>query len=383
MPFTLFGLLNAATGAELDTNLSILGTMSRNFCTISGTNALTFAQISNTPVLAAYSNNIRLVGIAPNTNTGAVTAGLGILGLLGVVKDTPAGPVALTGSEIVAGNIIALDYDSTLNAGGGGWHLLPPVGAGSFPTLLAIAGSSRNLVITRASNTSLTITADQIAVAVSLSGNPFLGTSINQTLNAATTGANGLDTGALGANSFYSIYEIYNPTSNTFACLLCLASESSGTIYSGAHIPAGYTAGAMIGMWLTNVSSQLVVATIYGRQFYYQTPINIFTATTTPTSITSQSIAAGVPANATTADIILGGSGNLLLTNAAVASDATGSGFQGSLLEAAIATSGFYNGFTAMASFRGIPMLTAQTIFWITDRAQTSLGRLSVTGFSF
>jgi hypothetical protein len=381
MPFTLFGLLNVATGAELDTNLSILGTMSRNFCTISGTNALTFTQISNTPVLAAYSNNIRLVGIAPNTNTGAATAGLGTLGLLGVVKDTPSGPVALTGGEIVAGNIIALDYDSTLNAGGGGWHLLPPVGAGSFPTLLAIAGSSRNLVITQASNTSLTITADQIAVAVSLSGNPFLGTSINQTLNAATTGANGLDTGALGASSFYSIYEIYNPTSNTFACLMCLESASSGTIYSGAHMPSGYTASALIGYWITNSSSHLFIANIIDRKFFYQTPVNVATGVTIPGSLTSQSVSGPVPAPAKTVDLIVGTTTSAGSTLIAVAGDSVGSGL---VIVDLVGES--YNalfGFVAAGIAPGIPLLTPQAVFWEQSQSTTLIGRMSVTAFTF
>jgi hypothetical protein len=64
----------------------------------------------------------------------------------------PAGPVALSGGEIVATNAIFLTYDAALNSGGGGFHLrstmpLPPVGA---------------LPATVTSNVGVTLTAAQL-----------------------------------------------------------------------------------------------------------------------------------------------------------------------------------------------------------------------------
>lgn len=384
MTFTLFGNLNTATGSELDVNFSTLGTQSRNFCTIGGTNALTFTQIANTPVVAAYSGNLRIVGVAAATNTTAVTATLGSLGVLPVVKDTPSGPVALTGGEIVVGNLVALDYDSTLNGGGGGWHLLPPVGAGSIPTQPAIAGSVRNLKIGYGSTTILSVTADEVIVQTALGGTSYVGVSISHTLNTANVGANGMDqTGTIGTAAYLAVYEIYNPTTSTFACLgLALATTAaSPTIYAGGHMPAGFTASSLIGIWPANDSGSLVSGLQYDRHFWYETPVNIFTATTLVNSLTSQSISPGVPAAAKTVDIVLGlvtSTSGVVMT---IAGDAGALGSQ--IASPGAVSSGSIAGFSAAATFNGAPINTSQTIYWAANLTTSNAGRMSVTGYTF
>lgn len=47
------------------------------------------------------------------TNTGAMTLTVGTFGTFNVEKDSPTGPIALTGGELVAGNIVSGRFDGT------------------------------------------------------------------------------------------------------------------------------------------------------------------------------------------------------------------------------------------------------------------------------
>lgn len=55
----------------------------------------------------------RAVFIAGFTNTAAATLNANALGVKNIYKITPAGPVALTGGEIVVGNVVEVVYDGT------------------------------------------------------------------------------------------------------------------------------------------------------------------------------------------------------------------------------------------------------------------------------
>ena len=77
----------------------------------------------NTPSVPSYANYAVFSGVAAATNTGGTTVAVNSLSALTVYKDTVAGPVALSGGEIVAGNVLYLIYDSALNTGAGGFHL--------------------------------------------------------------------------------------------------------------------------------------------------------------------------------------------------------------------------------------------------------------------
>lgn len=113
---------------DLDQNFNAFGVLAPIPCSVSGTNALTFTQNvagqAASIALVAYENQVQICGIAAATNTGSVTAALGALAALPVYKSTISGPAALAGGEIVSGNSFTLRYDSTLNGGGGGWHLI-------------------------------------------------------------------------------------------------------------------------------------------------------------------------------------------------------------------------------------------------------------------
>ena len=115
------------TGAQLDDDLAALGALTIIACAISGTNTLALAPNANTPTVSAYANYMTFVGRAANANsTGGVTANVGAVGALNVYKDSAAGPAVLTGGEIQPFNLIVLIYDTALDGGSGGFHLLNP-----------------------------------------------------------------------------------------------------------------------------------------------------------------------------------------------------------------------------------------------------------------
>lgn len=147
---TQFASLTDATGQELDNNFAALGALTPIPCTASGSNTITLVANANTPTIAAYSNYMQFTGIAALSNTGAATGKLGTLATLSIFKASPSGPVALTGGEIIAGVAFTLLYDSALNTGSGGFHLMqnssvittaggtitgPLVGSGSLATI--------------------------------------------------------------------------------------------------------------------------------------------------------------------------------------------------------------------------------------------------------
>lgn len=111
---------------ELDENFAAVGALTPIPGTISGTNSITHTPLNDTPTVSAYANYMQFTGIASATNTGAVTFQVAALAALAVYKDTIVGPVALTGGEIVQNTKLILMYDSTLNGGAGGFHLVSP-----------------------------------------------------------------------------------------------------------------------------------------------------------------------------------------------------------------------------------------------------------------
>lgn len=117
---TLFAAATAATGAQLDADFQFTGILGVQPCAVSGTNALTFTPASQSVGLPAYQQGLVISGVAASDNTGATTARVGALPSLSVYYDGGAGPVALSGGEIQAGNTIVLVYDGALN----GWHFL-------------------------------------------------------------------------------------------------------------------------------------------------------------------------------------------------------------------------------------------------------------------
>ncbi|WP_235896889.1 hypothetical protein [Yersinia thracica] len=186
-----------------------------------------------------------------------------------------------------------------------------------IPQLTGVIGTSRNakMSVTAASVTA-TFTADELIVQAALGGRQYKLTSFSKTINLATTGAGGMDTGAVPATGFVALYAIYNPTTQASALLAVNATSAvQPEVYGGANMPSGYTASALISAWRTS-SSQFVVGFQIDRAIsILQT--NILTTTTSTSTITSLSIISVVPLNAKSVTVIFsinsgGASGNLV-----------------------------------------------------------------------
>jgi hypothetical protein len=80
--------------------------------------------------------------------------------------------------------------------------------------------------------------------------------------NLATVGANGLDSGTLQANTWYGLYVIHNPTTNTTALLASLG---------GPTLPSGYTYYSRMGSFRTDgTANKYPLAYMqHGRVFQY------------------------------------------------------------------------------------------------------------------
>ncbi|HHH0533166.1 TPA: hypothetical protein ACPZN2_003953 [Yersinia enterocolitica] len=136
-----------------------------------------------------------------------------------------------------------------------------------LPQLTGVIGTSRNakMSVTAASSTA-TFTADELIVQTALGGLQYKLSSFSKTINLATTGVGGMDTGTVPANGFVALYAIYNPTTQISALLAVNASSVvAPEVYGGSNMPAGYTASALVSVLPTS-SSQLAPVIQQGRR---------------------------------------------------------------------------------------------------------------------
>jgi hypothetical protein len=151
-----------------------------------------------------------------------------------------------------------------------------------------IINGSANLA---SAGASVTYAADEIVVGTALNGTAYVLSSFSQTFNGGTTGAGGMDTGSLPTSGYVCIYAIYNPASPATSILGTSCATSSGTIYSGVHMPSGYTASALLAAWPTNSTPNMVVGALTGRRFYWGAQVQVLNggSATSWTSISASS----------------------------------------------------------------------------------------------
>src|SRR5207244_6249135 len=104
-----------------------------------------------------------------------------------------------------------------------------------------------NIVATRPSGTVLNISADHVDL-YDASGNVYGAHGlVNLQINAAMVGANGLDAGALVANTGYNYFVIYNPTTDVIATLMSNVSNGNSPA-----MPSGYAYKRRLGWVVTD-----------------------------------------------------------------------------------------------------------------------------------
>lgn len=243
-----------------------------------------------------------------------------------------------------------------------------------------VVGASRNakMSVTAASATA-TFTADQLTVTTGLSGQPYLLTSFNKTINLATTGAGGMDTGTVPAAGFVALYAIYNPTTQVSALLAVnTTSVLAPEVYGGANMPSGYTASALVSVWRT-ASSQFVIGYQADRKIALTSAIAI-NGNTQQAAYTAIPLTAIVPVNAKTVSGTRGvtstTSGASIYNN--VASSSSGLSPQPMSGGTVVANMDF------SSAFLDLPIVTAQTIYYAaTASAGTMTMSVVVSGYTF
>jgi len=260
--------------------------------------------IALTPAITAYTDGQEITFKAANNNTGPCTinAGPGSINLVGAAG-------ALQGAEIVAGSQYTAIYSASLgelvlNSQTGGAEQINPgtksQHAVQLGQLVGVVGSVRNLLSSvAAASASKVVTADNVIVTTALGGLIYGLSGLSLTGNLATQ----MDTGSAPASGYVAEYLIYNPNaaiSGTNPRLLYTnAATLQPNVYGGSHMPSGYTASALIGVWPTNASGQFPIAFQLDREvFVASVPSGTFT-----TALTNAAVTLAVPLNAKTVSL--------------------------------------------------------------------------------
>lgn len=217
--------------------------------------------------------------------------------------------------------------------GSGNWRVLsyqPVTGSAISNTGSPVAGIAKNLKITNGAtpNNQGIITADE-ATLEDAGGNIFRATSVSCTADVTASGAGGLDTGSVAGSQWYSVWLIYNASGPTLSCLFSVATGVGG---SQPTLPAGYTFKARFGWMRTDGSNHFYRTLQIGSLAHWQLTNSTNTTSAVPIingagtsancgsaspTYENVSLAAGVPATAVAAELILwgnyNGSGSLAL----------------------------------------------------------------------
>ncbi|VVO19823.1 hypothetical protein PS712_04140 [Pseudomonas fluorescens] len=245
---------------------------------------------------------------------------------------------------------------------------------------VGIIGASRNVrMVVSTANSSATLTADQVFVGTSLSGQVYRLSSLSKAINLATNGVGGIDTGSAPVNGFVGIYLCYNPSLPPSATNPMLMAQNATAarlpeVYGGVNMPAGYTASALVGVWRTNASGQFIVGSMEGRDVSFAPvqALNTSVGAGTPTILV---LSTSAPKNA----VKVGGSFNI--TSAAGSSNAC-------TVQADVNGTGqrftSQGPGTAISAEIDLSLITDQTLYYTCTVTAAPMGAiLTITSFRF
>jgi hypothetical protein len=170
---------------------------------------------------------------------------------------TPGGLNIVTATNDTA----ELFYAGTGSSGAGNWQIVNYQRQTGQPIVAStpLCGFS-GLVIANGSSQSTITESWNAAVLLNASNVPVYSGSQTVSINITTSGAGGLDTGSVAANTFYYLYGIYNGTTwNGLASLSATAPT----------LPSGYTYLCRAGATKTNGSSNLYGIRQLGNEAQY------------------------------------------------------------------------------------------------------------------
>ncbi|WP_232341275.1 hypothetical protein [Burkholderia pseudomallei] len=300
---------------------------------------------------------------------------------------TDGNPATATPATIVPAewlNSVMMELINVVNAGG-----VTPT-KNQFNNVLTalknsfspVVGSARNLVMgVGTASATATLTADEIIVETALGGQTYRLANFNKTINLATTGAGGMDTGSAPTSGYVALYAIYNPTTGASALLAKNATSAvQPNVYGGANMPAGYTASALVSVWPTNGSGQFVVGFQRDRSISINS-VTVLSTSVTQASPTALSVSSAIPPNA------VGISGTIAASSSAAATTSIqlnpiasiNVGIQGINFSSTSASGGGSSGV-----FRNLQVSSPQTIYYTSSNsAGTPTYAIAVMGYDF
>jgi hypothetical protein len=120
-----------------------------------------------------------------------------------------------------------------------------------------------------------------------------LNLTTTKTVDMTVSGLNGLDTGAEASSTWYFVWLIYNPSTDTYGALFSLSSTSP-------TMPAGYTAKRRIGSIRNNASSNIILFKVGNggeniRRYVYTEELSLVLSGGTASSFTTVDLSVYVP----------------------------------------------------------------------------------------
>lgn len=292
-----------------------------------------------------------------------------------VVINNTAGAFTVTCKTAAGTGVVVSSVQSIV---GDGTKIISPATPALTP---GVVGESRNAAMAiAAASASATFTADEVIVESAVTGRQYRLTNVNASINLATTGAGGMDTGAAPASGYVALYVIYNPTTNTVAMLATNATAAKQPeIYGGANMPAGYTASALVAVLPTNGSSQFAAARVSGRKVWTGT-VTVLTTSAMTGTLTSFPLSAGIPRNAKSWSGV--GAITSTVTPANLSFVVSGSSVSLGAVTLSITNSAVNGGL--QAPFADIPITTDQTAFYAaSSNAGTPTLSIVSNGYTF
>lgn len=261
-PITFAGL-STAPMSDLDTMFNAAGALGTVQCAATGTNTITLTPVANTPPIPAYGTGsaVRFGFSAAATSTGPVGGRVNALPIVNVYL--PSG-VQADANDIASGGYYEVVYLAALNSNAGGLLIVSAIPASSAaPVALAAVRGLKIINNAGTPSTKIDITATK-AVLTTTTGTPIQRTAVTVTIDLATTGANGMDTGARPTSGWVYLYLISNGAAT--AGIATTTAPASGSF---SPVPTGYVYSGFVGAMYCDGSQNLLRTRQFGKEASY------------------------------------------------------------------------------------------------------------------
>ncbi len=110
-----------------------------------------------------------------------------------------------------------------------------------------------------------TYSADELVLVTVLGSQSYRLANFNRSVNLATVGVGGMDTGTAPVSGYVAIYAIYNPVTKISGLLATNAVAKVSEVYNGGNMPAGFSASCLLTVLVTDSNRNFNVCTVRDR----------------------------------------------------------------------------------------------------------------------